>query len=197
MSDKPVQAPRLGDLLVTEGVITEDQLLAVLKAQKTYPQFTLGQLLNVQHKVPLQAVDNVILHRMVLPLFTTHLLEALDGLAAKDRFARGLVPSTYVRDVEYVVQGYQTQTIEAHRYQCSGGCDLGASCTQMEHTRFVLTQADLRVNLQTTNEATVSGEVRIRHQSQHRRVRIADENNTLSSTLYYDLKRAWLQSKGA
>ena len=175
------------------GHISQAQLDAALAAQGAFPQFTLGQILVFLHNLPQHAIDTVILHRMVLPPYPDSLLARLDALAAKDRFSKGLVPSDFVHDVDYTVESYQTQTVEAHIYDCLTEDDPEDMPPESEHQRFVLTLAKLKTRLTLARGGQMHGVVRVRHHSERRILSIADDDDQLNSTLYYDMKTIWLR----
>lgn len=186
---EPLDSLRLGALLVAEGAINEKQLQQALDALQNSPHLTLGRMVSMLHRVPKITIDELVFHKALLPMAVPCLLERLDKLAAADRFSRGLVPSQFIARATPEVHSYKTEIVESSSYVCKDGV-----CREAPRQRFVVTTAQLSVAIITTSLDDTSGDISIRHSSLDRNMHILQDDDALNSTLYYDLKAAWLRS---
>lgn len=179
---------RIGPALVSEGLISVEQLRSALDMQVRYPQFTLGQIVSILHKVPMEAIDEVNVRRMVMPHFEPVLRLRLELLERRDRYQRGLIASGFVTATAANPVRYETKTVESHLYDRSGGDEV-----QKVYSRYVTTELLVAVVLRTRG-GEIRGMVQAEHSSQTRQVVISDSDDRLSSTLYYDLKALYLRT---
>ncbi|EGJ48429.1 hypothetical protein [Desulfocurvibacter africanus] len=181
---------RIGPALVSEGLISVEQLRSALDMQARYPQFTLGQIVSILHKVPMEAIDEVKVRRMVMPQFEPVLRLRLELLERRDRYQRGLIASGFVTATTSNPVRYETKTVESHLYDRSGGDEV-----QKVYSRYVTTELLVAVALRTRG-GEIRGMVQAEHNSQTRQLVISDSDDRLSSTLYYDLKALYLRTVG-
>ncbi len=181
---------RIGAALVSEGLISVEQLRSALDMQARYPQFTLGQLVSILHKVPMEAIDEVNVRRMAMPLFEPALRLRLEQLERRDKYQRGMIASGFVTVMEAEPVRYETKTVESHLYERNGEDGL-----QKVFSRYVVTDLLIAVILR-ARVGEIRGIVQAEHSSRTRQVVIADSDDRLSSTLYYDLKALYLRSIG-
>jgi len=189
MFKEPSEALRLriGPVLVSEGLINAEQLRSALDMQARFPQFTLGQILSIQHKVPMEAIDEVTVRRLVMPLFEPALRARLERLERRDRFPRGLQAAEFVQAVNAQPLRYEIKTVESHLYDLNSKPDM-----HKVFSRYVVTELLVAVGLRTP-AGEVKGIVSAEHNSQTRQLVISDDDDRLSSTLYYDLKAQFLR----
>lgn len=181
---------RIGPALVSEGLVSVEQLRSALDMQKRFPQFTLGQIVSILYKVPMEAIDEVNVRKLVMPLFEPALLERLARLERRDKFGKGLFAAGFVQSVLADPVRYETKTVESHLYDRSSGDNV-----QKIYSRYVVTELFVAATLRTAT-GEVRGMVQAEHSSQTRQLVIADNDDRLASTLYYDLKASFLKAMG-
>lgn len=181
---------RIGPALVSEGLVSVEQLRSALDMQKRFPQFTLGQIVSILYKVPMEAIDEVNVRKLVMPLFEPALLERLARLERRDKFGKGLFAAGFVQSVLADPVRYETKTVESHLYDRSSGDNV-----QKIYSRYVVTELFVAATLRTAT-GEVRGMVQAEHSSQTRQLVIADNDDRLASTLYYDLKASFLKATG-
>lgn len=182
---------RIGPALVAEGLIGVDQLRSALDMQARFPQFTLGQIISILHKVPMEAIDEVHVRKLVMPLFAPALRQRLEKLEQRDRFQRGLNAAGFVQAMAAEPVRYESKTVESHLYDRTPGTEV-----QKLYTRYVVTELLVSVVLRTP-AGEVRGMVQAEHSSRTRQLVISDNDDRLASTLYYDLKAQFLRATGS
>lgn len=184
--------PQIGTALMGAGLIVEEQLLASLERQKKHPYLTLGQLISLMHKIPMSQVDAVSIRYMTLPLVGPALLQRLTKFAEKDRFAKRLDPSSFVKEVVIKMLEYEMMHIDARRYDEEGG-----EIRTNEVRRYVLTQGKVQVDLHTVNGEKVPGTLRIKQDSISHVLEITDPDDFVKAEFYYELRRYYTRTSVA
>lgn len=181
---------RIGSALVEAGVITEEQLAVAQEHHKRFSYFTLPQVVAILHKVPVSVIHEVNLHSVVLPGFKQGLLDRLNTLCRKDRFAHGLDVDAFVTSITHEVLRYEAQTIEAYTYVASENAAGDGSISRKDSRRYMVCLVDVRAVLTTVGGDLIRGLVHIAYDSRHPVVEVLDSDDVLKAGLYYALRNA-------
>ncbi len=188
-SDAPVRV-HIGDALIQAGLLTPDQVEAALERQRKHPYFILGQIIGFLFRIPSSVIDDVYLRNMVLPELGPAVMQRLEQIAGRDRFARQLRPRDFIRQIETESRDFEVMVIESRAYghpKDESGVVDGSGIT-----RYVLTQGKVRVHLVLktlhATEEVVSGIVQFRHDSVSRSLLLSDEDDHFKAVLYYELR---------
>ena len=183
----------IGQALVDAGLVTKEQVDAALERQRRQPYFILGQFISFLYRIPSKTIDTVYLRSMVFPVLAPEVMRRLEQVVQRDRFARQMVPRSFIRQVEIIPQSYEVMLIESRDY----GPPTESPESPVEERgvkRYVLSQGHVEVHLHLNTHSDdgsplmVKGIVQFRHDSVSRTLIVAEDEDQLKTALYYELR---------
>ncbi len=180
---------RIGPALVGEGVITAEQLQTALQHQKRFPFFTLGQIVSILFRVPVGQIDEINVHKVVLPQLPPVLLARLVKIAAEDRFTKDFDIKSFIEHMEVHVQRFEVINVVARDYekQDKGGY------LRTEYKSSIQTRMKIRLHIDTKANEPVQGLISVLHDSRERGPMVEETDEDLKGSVYFDLRKIFVE----
>lgn len=180
---------RIGPALVGEGLITVEQLQAALQHQKRFPFFTIGQIVSILFRVPVGKIDEVNVHKVVLPQLPPVYLARLVKIAQQDRFTKDFDIRAFIRGIETQVQGFEVTNVVARTYQKEED-----AYRRTEYRSSIRTRMKIRLLITTRTNEVVSTMSSVLHDSQERHLVVEESDEDLKGSVYFELRKVYMEA---
>lgn len=187
MDDQGNYRQRIGPALVAEGIIDAAQLKLALTCQDDYPHYSLGQIIAAKFSLPMKEVDRVLLKSVVMPMLVPELMNRLDAFAAKDKFSRRMDVGNFVTRADALPLCFETDNVSSRFYKLDPE-NAEEPATAKRYSRTTVTAL---VTLTTVDDQTVRAKIHAAHNSLEKRLAITDDDETLRSGVYFELRNAY------
>ncbi len=180
---------RIGPALVGEGLITAEQLQTALQHQKRFPFFTIGQIVSILFRVPVGSIDEVNVHKVVLPQLPPVFLTRLVKIAKQDRFTKDFDIRAFIESVEAQVQSFEVVNVVGRSYEKDGD-----DYHRTEYKSSIQTRMKILLLITTRAEEVVRARTSVLHDSRERGLVMEESDEDLKGGVYFDLRKVFVES---
>ncbi len=189
MMDTTEFRQRIGPALVGEGLINAEQLQTALQHQKRFPFFTIGQIVSILFRVPVGSIDEVNVHKVVLPQLPPVFMTRMVKIAKEDRFTKDFDIKNFITHIEAQVHNFDVINVVARSYEKEGD-----EYRRTEYRSSIQTRMKIQLLISTRTGEVVRAKISVLHDSRERGLAVEESDEDLKGSVYFDLRKVFVES---